>query len=43
LKISNDRKIMGARVNGAFLNTLGWLTFTAMSAAAVALIVTWGH
>jgi NRAMP (natural resistance-associated macrophage protein)-like metal ion transporter len=43
LKISNDRKIMGTRVNGAFLNTLGWFTFAAMSAAAVALVVTWGH
>jgi Mn2+/Fe2+ NRAMP family transporter len=42
LKISNDRKIMGDRVNGAFLNTLGWFTFAAMSAAAVALIATWG-
>jgi Mn2+/Fe2+ NRAMP family transporter len=43
LKISNDRKIMGDRVNGAFLNTLGWSTFAAMSAATIALIATWGH
>jgi Mn2+/Fe2+ NRAMP family transporter len=43
LKISNDRNIMGDRVNGAFLNTLGWSTFAAMSGAAIALIATRGH
>jgi Mn2+/Fe2+ NRAMP family transporter len=43
LKISNDRKIMGERVNGRMLNIAGWTTFAAMAAAAVALIVTWGQ
>jgi NRAMP (natural resistance-associated macrophage protein)-like metal ion transporter len=43
LKISNDRKIMGERVNGRILNIAGWTTFAAMAAAAVALIVTWGQ
>jgi Mn2+/Fe2+ NRAMP family transporter len=43
LKISNDRKIMGERVNGKLLNIAGWITFAAMAAAAVALIVTWGQ
>jgi Mn2+/Fe2+ NRAMP family transporter len=38
LKISNDRKIMGERVNGRILNIAGWTTFAAMAAAAVALI-----
>ena len=43
LKISNDPKIMGKRVNGRILNIAGWITFTAMAGAAVALIVTWGQ
>jgi NRAMP (natural resistance-associated macrophage protein)-like metal ion transporter len=43
LKISNDRKVMGERVNGMVLNVSGWITFATMAAAAVALIVTWGH
>jgi NRAMP (natural resistance-associated macrophage protein)-like metal ion transporter len=42
LKISNNRKVMGERVNGRVLNIAGWITFAAMAAAAVALIVTWG-
>jgi len=40
LKISNDRKIMGERVNGRMLNIAGWITFAGMAGAAVALIVT---
>ena len=43
LKISNDPKIMGKRVNGRILNIAGWITFTVMAGAAVALIVTWGQ
>jgi Mn2+/Fe2+ NRAMP family transporter len=43
LKISNDRNIMGERVNGRMLNIAGWTTLAAMAAAAVALIVTWGQ
>jgi Mn2+/Fe2+ NRAMP family transporter len=41
MKVSNNRKIMGARVNGLMLNLAGWVTATVMSAAAIALIVTW--
>jgi NRAMP (natural resistance-associated macrophage protein)-like metal ion transporter len=41
LRVSNSRKIMGERVNGRVLNVLGWVTAVAMSAAAVALVVTW--
>jgi Mn2+/Fe2+ NRAMP family transporter len=43
LKISNDRKIMGERVNGRILNIASWITFAAMAGAAGALIVTWGQ
>jgi NRAMP (natural resistance-associated macrophage protein)-like metal ion transporter len=41
VKVSNNRKIMGERVNGKLLNVIGWVTAAVMSAAAIALIVTW--
>jgi len=40
--VSNNAKVMGKRVNGTTLNVVGWATAVAMSAAVVALIVTWG-
>jgi len=39
--MTNNRKIMGNRVNGPGLNILGWLTVAAIFAATVGLIVTW--
>jgi NRAMP (natural resistance-associated macrophage protein)-like metal ion transporter len=41
LFVANNAKIMGARVNSTLLNTIGWLTAAVMTAAAVALVVTW--
>jgi Mn2+/Fe2+ NRAMP family transporter len=41
IRISNDRKIMGERVNGTLLNVAGWVTAGVMSAAAIGLLVTW--
>jgi Mn2+/Fe2+ NRAMP family transporter len=38
--VANNRKIMGERTNGRWLNLLGWGTTIVMSVAAVALIVT---
>jgi len=38
--ISNNRKVMGERTNGGWLNVLGWATAGIMGIAAVALIVT---
>lgn len=38
--ISNNRSIMGRRVNGLTTNLLGWATATLMFAAAVALLIT---
>ncbi|HEY9792889.1 MAG TPA: divalent metal cation transporter [Candidatus Obscuribacterales bacterium] len=38
--ISNNRKIMGNRVNSTLVNVLGWITTVAMTVAAVGLIVT---
>jgi len=39
--MTNNRKIMGNRVNSVGLNILGWITTTAIFAATVGLIVTW--
>lgn len=41
--ISSNRKVMGKRVNGVWLNVLGWATALAMFAAAIGLVVTWGQ
>jgi Mn2+/Fe2+ NRAMP family transporter len=41
MKVSNNREIMGERVNGHLLNVTGWITAAMMSAAAIALVVTW--
>jgi Mn2+/Fe2+ NRAMP family transporter len=38
--VSNNKGIMGRRVNGVWLNVMGWLTTAAMFAAAVALVIT---
>jgi NRAMP (natural resistance-associated macrophage protein)-like metal ion transporter len=39
--IANNRKIMGARVNGRWLNVLGWTTTGVMSLAALLLVASW--
>jgi NRAMP (natural resistance-associated macrophage protein)-like metal ion transporter len=39
--MTNNRKIMGDRVNGLGLNILGWLTTAAIFAATVGLVITW--
>ncbi|HEX6748030.1 MAG TPA: Nramp family divalent metal transporter [Longimicrobium sp.] len=39
--MTNDRKIMGSRVNGRAMNVLGWATTAIIFAATGALIVTW--
>jgi NRAMP (natural resistance-associated macrophage protein)-like metal ion transporter len=41
LFVANNSKIMGQRVNSPLLNALGWLTAAVMTAAAVALVLTW--
>jgi NRAMP (natural resistance-associated macrophage protein)-like metal ion transporter len=43
MKVSNNRAIMGERVNGKLLNLAGWTTFAVMSVAAIALVVTSVH
>jgi Mn2+/Fe2+ NRAMP family transporter len=41
--ISNNRKIMGERVNGRGLNALGWIATLLMFAAAIGLVFTFGQ
>ena len=40
--ISDNKKIMGKRVNNRLTNIVGWATAAVMFAAAIALVVTWG-
>jgi NRAMP (natural resistance-associated macrophage protein)-like metal ion transporter len=41
--MTNNRKIMGDRVNGLGMNILGWLTTATISAASLVLLWTWIH
>ncbi len=41
--VSNNKKVMGERVNGTGINILGWLTTAVMALAAVALFVFWNN
>lgn len=39
--MTNNRKIMGARVNSRGMNILGWITMLAIFAATAELVATW--
>ena len=39
--VSNNPRVMGERVNGAWINILGWATTVVMFAAAIGLLLTW--
>ncbi len=39
--MTNDRRLMGARVNGPLVNVLGWGTTAITALATVCLVVTW--
>jgi Mn2+/Fe2+ NRAMP family transporter len=41
--VANNRRIMQERTNGWFTNLLGWIATILMFAAAIALVLTWGH
>jgi Mn2+/Fe2+ NRAMP family transporter len=41
LLMTNNRAIMGDRVNGRWTNVLGWITVTAIFAASIGLVATW--
>jgi NRAMP (natural resistance-associated macrophage protein)-like metal ion transporter len=38
--VSNNKKVMGERSNSPFVNVVGWIAAAAMTAAAVALVMT---
>ena len=39
--MTNNRRIMGSRVNTFWLNVLGWITTAGIFAASVGLVITW--
>ncbi|SPP96241.1 NRAMP family divalent metal transporter [Bradyrhizobium vignae] len=39
--MTNNRKIMGDKVNSAWMNALGWITTAAVFSASAGLVVTW--
>jgi Mn2+/Fe2+ NRAMP family transporter len=39
--MTNNREIMGDRVNGTAINILGWITTIAIFAATLGLVITW--
>jgi NRAMP (natural resistance-associated macrophage protein)-like metal ion transporter len=41
--VANNRAVLGQHVNGPLSNAIGWATTMAMSAAAFALLLTWGQ
>ncbi|MBV9404579.1 MAG: divalent metal cation transporter [Acidobacteriaceae bacterium] len=41
MRITNNRAIMGNRVNGRAINILGWITVVAIFSASVGLIIAW--
>ena len=41
--VSNNDKVMGARVNGLLTNFIGWATVAVMAAASLGIFLTWGR
>ena len=41
--VSNNREVMGARVNGLLTNFIGWATVAVMVAASLGIFLTWGR
>jgi len=41
--IANNKSVLGEHVNGPVSNAIGWATTAVMSAAAIALALTWGR
>lgn len=39
--MTNNRRIMGVRVNGKAINIMGWITVVAIFAASIGLLATW--
>jgi Mn2+/Fe2+ NRAMP family transporter len=41
LLLTNNKNVMGKRVNPRWISVFGWITVAAMTAASVAMFVTW--
>jgi len=41
--VSNNREVMGARVNGLLTNFIGWAAVAVMAAASLGIFLTWGR
>jgi Mn2+/Fe2+ NRAMP family transporter len=41
LRMTNDRRVMGNRVNGRVINTLAWITTAAIFSASAGLVASW--
>jgi Mn2+/Fe2+ NRAMP family transporter len=41
--VSNNKNVMGKRVNGRLTNIIGWSTAAIMFAAAIGMFATWGN
>ena len=41
MKISNDRKILGGKINGKASNIIGWVTTIVMGVSVVVMFLTW--
>jgi Mn2+/Fe2+ NRAMP family transporter len=41
LRMTNNTRIMGTRINGRAINVLGWVTTAAIFAASAGLIISW--
>jgi Mn2+/Fe2+ NRAMP family transporter len=39
--MTNNRELMGTRVNGRAINVLGWITTIAIFAASIGLAISW--
>jgi Mn2+/Fe2+ NRAMP family transporter len=39
--MTNNRKIMGDKINSGWINALGWTTTIVVFAASTVLVVTW--
>jgi len=42
MKIANDKKILGNKINGRISNVIGWITVAIMGSAVVIMFVAWG-
>jgi Mn2+/Fe2+ NRAMP family transporter len=42
MKIANDKKILGNKINGRISNVIGWITVAIMGIAVVIMFVAWG-